>query len=148
LFSLANTDVHSTETEMVKNDPKEQVAHRVSKKINFFLFLYRKTLIAALVSILSKTEICCMFLVLLFFFLLYCSTQVLISASPWLEVLHFEIQSSFRKKKQHSEKPTKTPQQHTTGGKMGSGTVQLQQSGSAVVLPHPQILCIIAISSR
>lgn len=42
LFSLANTDVHSTETEMVKNDPKEQVAHRVSKKINFFLSFTEK----------------------------------------------------------------------------------------------------------
>lgn len=37
LFSLANTDVHSRKTEMVKNDPREQAAHRISKIINFFL---------------------------------------------------------------------------------------------------------------
>lgn len=37
LFGLANTDVHSRETEMVKNDPREQAACRVSKIINFFL---------------------------------------------------------------------------------------------------------------
>lgn len=81
---------------MVKNDRKEQVAQRVSKKLTFpFFFFNRKTLIAALVSILSKTDFCYMFLFLLFiYFLLYCSTQVLISASPWLQVLHFEIQSS------------------------------------------------------
>lgn len=129
MFSLANTDVHSKETEMVKNDRKEQVAQRVSKKLTFsFFFFNRKTLIAALVSILSKTDFCYMFLFLLFiYFLLYCSTQVLISASPWLQVLHFEIQSSRLKKKKSKQNKTKTKktQHHITGGKPGSDTVQL-----------------------
>lgn len=75
MSSLANTDVGSKETAMVKNDPKEQIAQRVNKEFTSpFLnkkTQHRKTLIAAPVSILRKTEFCCVFLVLLFIFYLF-----------------------------------------------------------------------------
>lgn len=143
--SLANTDVGSKETVMVKNDPKEQTAHRVSKEFTSPFRTktqHRKTLIAAPLSILRKTGFCHVFLLLLFIciFLLYCSTQVWISASPWLQVLHLEIQSSLCKKKTTKKQPkwnptdqkkpkqtnnkTKTPTPHHRR-KTGSDTVQL-----------------------
>lgn len=43
VFSLANTDVHGTETEMVKNYLREQVAHRVSKNLTFSFLLQKNT---------------------------------------------------------------------------------------------------------
>lgn len=54
----------------------------------------------------------------------------------------FTLKYKALKKTQNTPK-NQNAQHHITEGKMGSDTVRLQQSGSAVVLPHPQILCII-----
>lgn len=44
MSSLANTDVGSKETAMVKNNPKEQIVQRVSKEFTFpFFFLKTNT---------------------------------------------------------------------------------------------------------
>lgn len=124
---------------MVKNDRKEQVAQRVSKKLTFsFFFFNRKTLIAALVSILSKTDFCYMFLFLLFiYFLLYCSTRVLISASPWLQVLHFEIQSSRLKKKNQNKTKRKPKKPNTTSLEGNREVIQCSCSDLVLLLYSP-----------
>lgn len=40
MSSLANTDVGSKETAMVKNNPKEQIVQRVSKEFTFPFFFF------------------------------------------------------------------------------------------------------------